>query len=99
MSTSANWELKSWPQFFNEIIAGHKTHDLRRSTDRAFKVGDTLTLREYDQKQEVYTGREAKVLVTYVTNKISPCAYSDEALKEGFCILSIKLLDKDSPWK
>jgi hypothetical protein len=84
--------LKSWPEFFGEIIAGRKTHDLRRSDDRNFAVGDHLHLREWDPKARQYTGHETNVIITYITDEQSPCAYSTEALGPGFCILSIRLL-------
>ncbi len=94
MNIPTNWEMKCWPEFFNEIVAGKKTHDLRRSTDRDFKVGDTVTLKEFDPKKQAYTGRESKVQITYITSQMSPCAYSEEALKPGFCILSIRLMSE-----
>ncbi|WP_409977724.1 DUF3850 domain-containing protein [Bradyrhizobium sp. SZCCHNPS10062] len=86
----ADHELKCWPQFFDEIQAGRKKHDLRRSNDRKFKVGDVLLLREFDPKKDGYTGRSTKVRVTYVTSSDLPCALSREALHPNFCILSIQ---------
>lgn len=85
--------LKSWPEFFEQIITGNKTHELRRTDDRFFQVGDYLQLQEYDQETEKYTGREALAEITYITRKDSPCAYSDEALDSNFCILSIKFIE------
>jgi Domain of unknown function (DUF3850) len=82
--------LKCWPQFFNEIKGGRKKHDLRRSDDRKFKVGDILLLREFDPKLERYTGRSMKVRVTYITSSDLPCALSKDALHPNFCILSIQ---------
>jgi len=84
-------ELKSWPKFFEKIIIGEKTHELRRSNDRVFSVGDQILLKEFDPRSETYTDREAFVKITYITDVDSPCAYSQEALKSNFCILSIKL--------
>jgi len=84
--------VKSWPEFFNEEIAGRKTHDLRRSTDRSFAVGDNLLLQEWNPLQKKYTGREALAEITYITDEKNVCAYSQLALKKGFCILSIKFL-------
>lgn len=49
-------ELKTWPEFFDQIVAGDKTFELRKD-DRGFKVGDALELREYDPKTQTYTGR------------------------------------------
>lgn len=92
MKVQIKYELKSWSEFFNEIIAGRKTHELRRSSDRNFQVGDCLKLKEFNRRENKYTGREVLVEVTYITGDFSPCAYSNEAIKAGFCILSIKLI-------
>jgi len=88
----AKHELKSWPAFFEAILAGEKTHELRRSDDRTFNVGDVLLLREFDPNFNRYTGRELRVKVTYVTSTKNPCALSEASLHPDFCILSIKKL-------
>jgi hypothetical protein len=85
-------ELKSWPEFFQAIIEGRKTHDLRRADDRSFRVNDLIRLREFDPQMELYTGREATAQITYITSAGAPCALSDQALNQEFCILSIQKL-------
>lgn len=85
--------LKCWPEFFDAIADGRKRHDLRRSTDRDFRVGDNLHLREFDPSSDCYTGRSQTVRVTYVTSADLPCALSGEALSHDFCILSIAHLE------
>lgn len=89
---SSTHDLKCWPAFFEAIAAGRKRHDLRRTGDRDFRVGDNLRLREFDPARDAYTGREQMVVVTYVTSANQPCALSDEALNPDFCILSIAQL-------
>lgn len=84
-------ELKCWPKFFEAIAQGRKRHDLRRSVDRNFRVGDLLRLQEFDPDRGNYTGRTQLVRVTYVTSADVPCALSEEALNPDFCILSIAL--------
>lgn len=84
--------LKCWTAFFNEIAEGRKRHDLRRATDRDFRVNDRLLLREFDPLRGCYTGREQTVVVTYITSAELPCALSEEALNPNFCILSIARL-------
>lgn len=83
--------LKCWPEFFEPIRNGLKTHDLRRADDRAFSVGDRMLLEEYDPESRTYTGRTVVVRITYITSADLPCALSREALHSDFCILSITL--------
>lgn len=85
-------ELKSWPNFFEEIAAGRKVHELRIN-DRNYKVGDILCLKEYDDKSKVYSGKKINVEVTYITSEDNPCVFMKDALKPGYCILSIRKID------
>ena len=82
-------KVKSWPQFFEATLSGVKTHDVRRSTDRDYRVGDRLRLQEYDPVTKTYSGRELVVRITYMTSAAAPCALSEECLHSDFCILSI----------
>jgi hypothetical protein len=84
--------LKCWPSFFEAIARGDKRHDLRRVGDRDFRVGDTMLLREFGPDTLAYTGREQLVRISYITSALEPCALSDQALHEDFCILSIVLV-------
>jgi Domain of unknown function (DUF3850) len=84
-------ELKCWPKFFAAIARGEKRHDLRRATDRDFRVGDRLLLREFDPDLGAYTGRTQRATITYITSAEMPCALSEQALNPEFCILSIAL--------
>ena len=56
--------LKIWPEYFDVILSGEKTFELRKD-DRGFGVGDTLLLKEWTQHGG-YTGREIAVMVTYI---------------------------------
>jgi Domain of unknown function (DUF3850) len=84
--------LKCWPQFFEAILAGKKTHDLRRADDRSFHLGDIVQLNEFDPALKRYTGRRLKVEITYITSADMPCALSKGALHPDYCILSIQKL-------
>lgn len=61
-------ELKTLPCFFEAVLDGRKTFEIRYNGDRSFQAADTATLREYDDKAAGYTGRQARVLITYVTS-------------------------------
>jgi hypothetical protein len=84
-------ELKSWSRFFRPIVAGERTHELRRN-DRDYRVGDRLLLREYDPDSKAYTGSHCEADITSMTSRDVPCAVSDEGLNPDFCILSIRVI-------
>lgn len=60
-------ELKTWPIYFLALVKGTKTFEIREN-DRGFSVGDTLVLKEYDPDTRVYSGREVRRVVTYMTS-------------------------------
>jgi uncharacterized protein DUF3850 len=82
---------KAWPKFFQAILDGDKTFDMRLA-DFNCKVGDTLILKEWDPKTKSFTGRQIKKQVTYVlkTKDIPPFFTQEEIDKFGFQIISFK---------
>ena len=74
-------ELKIRPEYYDAIISGAKSFEIRRN-DRGFAVGDVLHLREIPDwsKSWIYTGREIKVRVGYIT---------DFCQSPGFVVMSI----------
>ena len=58
-------ELKTWPEYFESILTGEKTFEIRKN-DRDFKRGDILILREWSPETEQYTGRYIHRVVTYI---------------------------------
>lgn len=87
-------DLKTWPESFEAMAAGHKTCELRRD-DRGFAVGDELVLREWilpdptlPLEREIaptgYTGRELRAYVTHVQRGFG--------LPDGHVALSIRLI-------
>lgn len=73
-------ELKTWPPFFEEVMNGIKSFEIRKD-DRGFMVGDTLILREYDLGE--YTGRQIEKIVKY---KLIGGQFGVE---KGYCILGL----------
>lgn len=83
-------EKQAWPQYFEEILQGNKTYDLRLN-DFECKVGDTLLLKEWDPTTQKYTGREIKKEITYIgeTNKFRFWSKAD-ADNYGYKIMSLE---------
>lgn len=75
-------ELKTWPQYFQEIRHGHKTFEVRRE-DRGFQVGDTLLLREYNPELGVYTRRTTERRVTSILHG------GQFGIEDGFVVMSL----------
>ena len=74
-------ELKIWPGYFEDIVTGKKTFEVRRA-DRPFVEGDLLALNEWNPKTEGYTGASVLVKVIYI--------WRDPIyVREGFVIMSI----------
>lgn len=59
-------ELKCWPEFFQAVLDGRKTFEIRRD-DRGFGAGDVLLLRECSVEGH-YSGRRLTRTVSYVTS-------------------------------
>lgn len=76
--------LKCWPEFFQPIFEGKKTHEIRIN-DRGYKVGDLLLLGEWNPETEEYTGRNLTVEVTYIS-ETSTIAYRDVS-RQGMMLL------------
>lgn len=83
--------VKSWPQFYQPILNGTRTSDIRSKKDRTFKIGDKLVLEEYDPFKGSYTGRKQMVEVTHIISNETPCALSSVVLDNDYAVLSIKL--------
>ena len=82
-------EKKAWPEFFEKVLAGEKTFDLRLA-DWACAPGDTLLLREWDPAKKVYTGREIEKKVGYVGYTKDVNFFPQEDVdKYGYQIISL----------
>lgn len=82
-------ELKIWPEFFEAIMSGSKTFELRRD-DRGFVKGDLLALSEWDPATKEYTGRGTSRIVTYLLGHRADagCA-ATFGLQPGYVIMGI----------
>ncbi len=58
-------EKKVWPEYFEEVLSGQKTFELRLN-DFDINEGDILVLKEWDPNTKEYTGREVEKAVDYV---------------------------------
>ncbi len=75
-------DLKIWPANYEAVSTGSKRYEIRK-TDRNFKVGDQVMLREYVPENKKYTGRSAIYRITHMTE---PGAWG---LPEDLCVFSI----------
>jgi hypothetical protein len=87
--------LKSWPEFYQDITAGHKTHEMRRN-DRDYKVGDVLVLCEYDPTLKRYTGRSATYQVMQITP--SETLWRLHGIETDIVIMSIEPFECAHEW-
>ncbi len=71
--------LKTWPQYFSEVVAGRKRFEIRKN-DRDFNVGDCLVLQEWDPQTKQYTREMWAGRVDYLTN------YEQ---KDGYVVMSL----------
>jgi uncharacterized protein YqfB (UPF0267 family) len=75
--------LKTWPEYFEQVVIGTKTFEIRKTDDRTFNVGDILRLEEFDPERRAYTGRTSIVVVTYILDK-------QPFVPEGYVCMSIQ---------
>ena len=91
-------EKKAWPEYFEQIIRGDKTFDLRLG-DFEISQGDTLLLREWNPKTQEYTGREVSRTVGYVgtwsLDELTKFWPREEVEKHGLQVISLKSLQSN----
>jgi len=75
-------DLKAWPQFFDALLTGEKTFEVRKN-DRNYQVGSTLLIREWDPKNSSYSGRELKFTISYILFG------GQFGIEEGFVVLGL----------
>ena len=80
-------ELKTHAAPFNAVWSGAKGYEIRKS-DRDFKVGDILWLRDFAPLLEVYGERSMLAEVTHLTPG------GEWGLPPDLCVMSILVLDR-----
>lgn len=77
-------ELKIYTKYFNAVLDGSKTFEIRKN-DRWFQVGDNILLREWDNIK--YSGRTIYAEITYILYD------RFIGLSDGYVALGIKVND------
>lgn len=84
---------KAWPEYFQQIIDGKKTFDLRVN-DFNISEGDTLVLNEWDPLTKKYTGRTIEKQVGYVgkwkIDELTEFWPREDIDEKGLQIISLK---------
>lgn len=83
--------LKTWPVFFDEVLSGRQTFQVRKNgRDRNFQEGDALLLEEWQPDEDgpggAYTGRKVRVVVRSVLR--GPIL----GIQKGWCVMGVGLL-------
>ncbi|EKD58284.1 MAG: hypothetical protein ACD_56C00159G0013 [uncultured bacterium] len=83
-------EKKTWPEYFQLILDGKKTYDLRMA-DFECREGDVLVLREWNPETKEYTGRILEKEVTFV-GKINGMSFwkKEDLEKHGLQCMALK---------
>ena len=76
-------EIKVWPPYYKDLVTGKKKFELRKN-DRNYEVGDFVTLREWCNITEKYSGSSFQIRISYI---LSEPVFG---LKIGYCIFSWK---------
>ncbi|MBI2041138.1 MAG: DUF3850 domain-containing protein [DPANN group archaeon] len=83
-------EKKVWSEYFDKILSGEKTFELRLA-DFKCSPGDVLILREWDKKQKQFTGRQIEKNITFVFKTKNQGFWPEEAVnKYGYQIIAFK---------
>lgn len=82
-----NHELKTLPRYFERVLTGEKTFELRKN-DRDFQVGDQISLLEFNpdlihEENKGYTGRIMGCSISYIFHG------GQYGLESGYCILRL----------
>jgi len=86
-------EKKIWPEYFQDVLNGKKTFELRLN-DFDIAEGDTLVLKEWNPETKTYTGRELERKVGYVgkwkIDDLTKFWSKEDIEKNGLQVISLK---------
>ena len=86
-------EKKIWPEYFEKILEGKKTFELRLN-DFKINEGDILLLKEWDPNTKEYTSREIEKKVGYVgkwkIDDLTKFWPKEDIEKNGLQVISLK---------
>ena len=81
-------EKKVWPKYFQLILEGKKTYELRLANWNC-EIGDILILKEWNPETKTYTGRILEKQVTYIGKTKNIKFWNEKEInKYGFQIIS-----------
>lgn len=81
---------KTWPEFFNLILSGEKTGEIRIA-DFEVDPGDCITFEEFDPHKKMYTGRTVTRKVTGVWGvRFEKFNKSEEAWRHGHLYIQLE---------
>lgn len=75
-------EVKTWPEFFDDLERGLKLFEVRRN-DRNYQPGQYLHHREYDPFRSAYTGRQLWQKITYILHG------PQFGIEAGYCVMAV----------
>ncbi len=81
-------ELKTWPSFYDAVLSGKKTFEVRKH-DRNFKVGDILLLNKWDNSTNEYMGSQTACSITYILEG------GQFGIEKGYCVMGLKPIKPD----
>lgn len=83
-------EKKTWPKYFQDVLDGKKTFDVRLS-DSNYETGDTLVFKEWDPERGKYTGREVEKKIGYILKTKDNDFWNKEDIeKYGYTVMGLE---------
>ena len=75
---------KCWPKFFEDVLSGKKTFDVRIADFECSK-GDVLVFEEFNPEKKEYTGRTIEKKIKYILKTKEQKFWNEKDVKErGF---------------